>query len=129
VLSLGVSQLGSTFSRTLGVDYLSVSQAQRAGGLRSFGDPSGLFADTEIEMGRYVGENVFLSVVLRPLTGPDSSRRTLPGARVEWRFEQFWSLRGFVEDRLTRPGGSGFGELDNNFARVFGLSLFGDWGY
>jgi len=129
VLSVGVSQLGSTFSRSLGVDYLSVSQAQQVGSLRSFRDPSRLFADTEIEMGRYIGDNVFLSVVLRPLTGPDSSRRTLPGTRVEWRFEQYWSLRGFLEDRLTRPGGSGFGELDNNFARVFGLSLFRDWGY
>lgn len=129
VLSVGVSQLGSTFSRSLGVDYFSVSQAQQVGGLRSFRDPSGLFADTEIEMGRYVGDNVFLSVVLRPLTGSNSTRRTLPGARVEWRFEQYWSLRGFLEDRLTRPGGSGFGELDNNFARVFGLSLFRDWGY
>ncbi len=119
-LNLGVSQLGSTFSRNLGVDYFAVSQAQQVEGLGAFRDPSGLFAETEIEMGRYVGENVFISITLRPLTGLGPTRRTqLPGARVEWRFNQFWSIEGFLEDRLARLGGTGFGELDNDFARVF----------
>ncbi len=129
-LNLGVSQLGSTFSRSLGVDYLSVSQAQQVGGLGVFRNPSGLFAETEVEMGRYVGENLFISLTLRPLTGLGPTRRTnLPGARVEWRFNQFWSIEGFLEDRFARLGSSGFGELDNDFARVFGISLFREWGY
>ena len=128
-LSLGVSQLGSTFSRSLGVDYLSVSQAQQ-GGLGTFRDPTGLFADTQIEMGRYVGENVFFAVSLRPLTRFGPIRRTqLPGARLEWRFQESWSTEGFLEDRFARPGGAGFGELDNDFTRVFGVSLFREWGY
>ena len=130
ILNLGVSQLGSTFTRSLGVDYLSVSQAQQSGGLGAFRSPTGFFADTQIEMGRYVGQNVFLAVTLRPLTGLGAFRSTqLPGARLEWRFREYWSAEGFLEDRLARQGRSAFGELDNDFARVFGVSLFRDWGY
>ena len=126
VLNLGVSQFGTTFSRSLGVDYLSVSQARQAGSLAAVG----LFSDTQIEMGRYIGENVFLAVTLRPLTGGDAARRIqLPSARLEWRFREDWSTESFIEDRLARQGRSAFGELDNDVRRVFGISLFRDWGY
>ena len=129
-LSLGVSQLGSTFGRSLGVDYFSVSSAQQSGGFGAFRTPTGIFADTQIEMGRYVDENVFLAVTLRPLTGSGSLRRTqLPGARLEWRFRELWSAEGFLQDRLARLSAASFGELDNDFARVFGISLFREWGY
>ena len=108
-LSLGVSQLGSTFSRSLGVDYFSVSSAQQSGGFGAFRTPTGIFADTQIEMGRYVDENVFLAVTLRPLAGSGSLRRTqLPGARLEWRFRELWSAEGFLQDRLARLGAASF---------------------
>ncbi len=129
-LNLGVSQLGTTFSRSLGVDYLSVSQAQQAGSLAALGRTAGLFSATQIEMGRYIGDNVFLAVTLRPLTGSDAARQIqLPSARLEWRFREDWSTESFVEDRLARQGRSAFGELDNDVRRVFGISLFRDWGY
>ena len=129
-LSSVLSQLGTTFSRSLGVDYLSVSQTRQAGNLATLGGPASLFADTQIEMGRYIGENVFLAVTLRPLTGAGAaSRRHLPSARLEWRFREDWSTESFVEDRLPRQGRSTFGELDNDVRRVFGISLFRDWGY
>ena len=130
LLNLGVSQLGTTFSRSLGVDYLSVSQAQQAGSLASLGRTAGLFSDTQIEMGRYVGENVFLAVTLRPVTGGTAARQVqLPSARLEWRFREDWSTASFIEDRLARQGRSSFGELDNDTRRVFGISVFRDWGY
>ena len=130
LLNLGVSQLGTTFSRSLGVDYLGVSQAQQAGNLASLGRTAGLFSDTQIEMGRYVGENVFLAVTLRPVTGNTAARRVqLPSARLEWRFREDWSTESFIEDRLARQGRSSFGELDNDTRRVFGISVFRDWGY
>lgn len=130
LLNLGVSQLGTTFSRSLGVDYLSVSQAQQAGNLASLGRTAGLFSDTQIEMGRYVGENVFLAVTLRPVTESTAARRVqLPSARLEWRFREDWSTESFIEDRLARQGRSSFGELDNDTRRIFGISVFRDWGY
>ena len=130
LLNLGVSQLGTTFSRSLGVDYLSVSQAQQAGNLASLGRTAGLFSDTQIEMGRYMGENVFLAVTIRPVTGSTAARRVqLPSARLEWRFREDWSTESFIEDRLARQGRSSFGELDNDTRRVFGISVFRDWGY
>ena len=81
-------------------------------------------------MGRYVGENVFLAVTLRPVTGSTAARRVqLPSARLEWRFREDWSTESFIEDRLARQGRSSFGELDNDTRRVFGISVFRDWGY
>lgn len=130
VSSALLSQLGTTLSRSLGVDYFSVSQARQAGSLAPLGSTAGLFSDTQIEMGRYIGENVFLAVTLRPLTGGDAARRIqLPSARLEWRFREDWSTESFVEDRLARQGRAAFGELDNDVRRVFGVSLFRDWGY
>ena len=130
LLSLGVNQLGTSFSRSLGVDYLSVSQARQAGSLSAFSDAAGLFTDTQIEMGRYIGANVFLAVTLRPQTSAGTTRRLqLPSARLEWRFREEWSAESFIEDRLARQGRATFGELDNDVRRVFGISLFRDWGY
>ena len=130
ILNFGVSRLGTSFSRSLGVDYLSVSQARQAGDLASLGNTAGLFSDTQIEMGRYVGENVFLAVTIRPVTGSTAARRVqLPSARLEWRFREDWSTESFIEDRLARQGRSSFGELDNDTRRVFGISVFRDWGY
>ncbi len=129
-LSLGVSQLGSTFSRSLGMDYFSISSVQQSGGFSAFRTPNGIFADTQVEMGRYVDENVFLAVTLRPLSGSGALRRTqLPGGRLEWRVREFWSAEGFLQDRFARLGAANFGELDNDFRRVFGISLFREWGY
>ena len=125
-----MNQLGTSFSRSLGVDYLSVSQARQAGSLSAFSDAAGLFTDTQIEMGRYIGANVFLAVTLRPQTSAGTTRRLqLPSARLEWRFREEWSAESFIEDRLARQGRATFGELDNDVRRVFGISLFRDWGY
>ena len=135
VVSYGVSQLGTQVSQSLGVDYLSISQAQRPGeapfGFRALRSQ---FADTQIEMGRYIGNDLFASLAIRPLAdlGPASSARSgsqLPSLRLEWTFAEFWSLEGFLEERLNRQGSAGFSELGNASQSTWGLSIFRDWGY
>jgi hypothetical protein len=48
---------------------------------------------------------------------------------MEWKFTDTWSMEGFVEDRFAREGTSGFGELGLRLSKVFGLSIFREWGY
>ncbi|MEX0936168.1 MAG: hypothetical protein WD013_04620, partial [Gemmatimonadota bacterium] len=96
------------------------------------GDLGGGFANTQIEMGRYLAPDVFFALILRPLTGLGATGRStrLPGARLEYGFMDYWTLEGYLEDRLARQGGAGFGDLDRDVdGRVFGVSLFREWGY
>ncbi len=124
------TQLGSVVAQQIGVDYFTITQTQEATGIQSAPGLAGTFADTQIEVGQYVGENLFLALVLRPLTGLGGGARTqFPGARLEWRFTDSWSAEGFVEDRFAREGASGFGELGIRLSKVFGLSLYREWGY
>jgi translocation and assembly module TamB len=132
VVSYGVSQLGTQVSRSLGVDYLSISQAET---LDATSIGGGLFRDqfenTQIEMGRYLGEDLFASIAIRPLGGRRTDVRQgtrLPSLRLEWTFAEFWSLEGFLEDRLQRQGSAAFTELDQP-RRTWGLSIFREWGY
>jgi hypothetical protein len=123
------SQLGAVVARELGVDYFAVTQAQQAPGAER-GGLGGVFADTQIEMGQYLSENVFLAVMLRPLTGlGGSTHNQIPGARVEWRFSDHWTTEAFVEDRFARQGVSGFGELGFTLSKVFGFALYRQWSY
>ncbi len=124
------TQLGSVVAQQFGVDYFLITQSQEGGGLQTDSGFGGTFADTQIEVGQYVGQDLFLALVLRPLTGLGTRSQTqLPGARLEWRFTDTWTMEGFVEDRFAREGVSGFGELGIRLSKVVGLSIFREWGY
>jgi len=124
------SQLGSVVGRQIGLDYFSITQGDDPGGIGSAAGLSGSFVQTQIEVGQYLGPNLFLAVVLRPLGGlQGGGQAQLPGARIEWRFTDAWSMEGFVEDRFAREGASGFGELGLRLSKIFGLFLYRDWGY
>lgn len=87
-------------------------------------------ASAQVELGRYFFEDVFVAVLLRPLTGLTGTERvSRPGVRVEWRFSDLWTVEGFVEDRFARSGATGFGDLGFRPEQVLGLSLFREWGY
>ena len=124
------SQLGSVVGRQIGLDYFSITQGEDPGGIGSAAGLSGSFVQTQIEVGQYLGPNLFLAVVLRPLGGlQGGGQAQLPGARIEWRFTDAWSMEGFVEDRFAREGASGFGELGLRLSKIFGVFLYRDWGY
>ncbi|MEX2526909.1 MAG: translocation/assembly module TamB domain-containing protein [Gemmatimonadota bacterium] len=131
-LGLGTlaSQLGSVVAQQIGVDYFAITQSQAEGQVGVNPGVAGTFADTQIELGQYVWDDVFLAVVLRPLTGlAAGSQNQIPGARVEWRFSDDWTLEAFVEDRFYRQGVSGFGDLGVNLSKILGLSLYRQWAY
>lgn len=132
-LGLGTlaTQLGTIFAREIGLDYIAITQQQGLGLLEGrWGGFGGQFAQTQVELGQYLGQDVFVAVMLRPLTGLGAGTQTqFPGARVEWRFADHWTAEAFVEDRFAREGISGFGELGIRLSRVLGLSVFREWSY
>jgi hypothetical protein len=131
-LSLGIgtlaSQVGSVVAREIGLDYFTITQDQEGSGIESMAGLSNSFVSTQIEMGQYVSENLFLAFVLRPISGVGTGS-LIPGAKLEWSFADELSLEAFVEDRFAREGATGFGELGLRLSKVFGVSLFREWGY
>lgn len=123
-------QLGTVVARQFGVDYFTITQTREGPGLESMAGLGGSFADTQIEVGQYVGQDLFLALILRPLTGLGARTTTqFPGARLEWRFTDLWTAEAFVEDRFAREAASGFGELGLRLDKVLGFSLYREWGY
>jgi translocation and assembly module TamB len=124
------NQFGTAIAQELGalsLDYVSV---QQGGAAQSLG--GGTFVgDTQVELGRYVGDDLFLIMVLRPFdTGPQD-QNTVAGVRVEWALTDDYNSEIFFEDRFLRSSsallGSSSGLLENQ--RVLGLFLFREWGY
>ncbi|MDA0328620.1 MAG: translocation/assembly module TamB [Gemmatimonadetes bacterium] len=117
------NRFGAAIARGLTLDYLSVQSsagAQGAGG--------GTDRDTQVELGRYVGDELFVVVVWRPQR-PDNANQ-FPGVRVEWALTDELSIEGFLEDRFLRSASSTLGatgQLDNQ--QIWGIFLFRDWGY
>ena len=132
-VTLGVgavaSSLGQLVGREVGFDYFSITQLQDGAAVESTAGLSGSLAYTQIEVGRYLGQDLFLALVVRPLSGFGAVSQTFPGARVEWRFTDTWSVEGFVEDRFAREATTGFGTLGVRLSKVLGLSLYREWGY
>ena len=132
-LGLGTlaTQLGTIFAQEIGLDYIAITQQTGLGLLEGrWGGFGGQFAETQVELGQYLGQDVFVAVMLRPLTGLGAGTQTqFPGGRVEWRFADHWTAEAFVEDRFAREGISGFGEMGLRLSRVLGLSIFREWSY
>lgn len=128
---LGYAAAGlETVAHGMGLDYVAITAADAAfddafGGLVA-GDmlAANLLAGTQVELGRYIADNLFLAYSQR-LAG--ASPR-YAGARVEWRFRPTWFMEFFAEDRFARTPGFGLEQVVEP-RKVFGLSLFRDWRY
>lgn len=119
------NQIGYLLAQQLSLDHLSVSQAEQGVANAAFGTSS-----LQVEAGRYVLDNVFLTGVYQrgycaDPTLPVNSR----GVRVEVALPKDVTLEGFAEDRCTREGFRGLGGLSLQLARIWGFSLFREWGY
>ncbi|TVP77202.1 MAG: translocation/assembly module TamB [Gemmatimonadales bacterium] len=132
-LSVGIgtlaTQLSALVGRQIGLDYFAITQSQEAGRLGVSEGFSGTFQDTEVELGQYITDDLFLALVLRPLQGLGGARAQIPGARLEWRFSETWLMEAYVEDRFGREAGFTFGDPGLSLARVLGLEMWRDWGY
>lgn len=121
------NQLG-TVAQDVGLDYFAVTQGVGSvGNVTGFG---GSVAGTLVEAGKYLAEDVFLALLLRPLSGVGStSQSQFAGFRLEWRLADAWTVEGFVEERFTRQGTPGFGTFGFDTPRIFGFFVRRDWGY
>jgi len=95
------SELGAILTRDVGLDYLAVSQGQnQALGTQGLG---GTVATTQVEIGQYLTDDLFASVLWRPLSqGTDQSQ--FAALRIESRLSDRWTLEGYWEDRFLRSG-------------------------
>lgn len=117
------TQLSSLLVEDAWLDYLNVSTAGYAGS--GTGDDlvasNSLFAGTQLEAGKYLGRNFFVTV-------SQTFGSRLPGATVEWSFTEDWTLEARTENRFGRLGAVTLGsalEVD----RTWGLFIFREWSW
>ena len=120
-----IGQVGSQFSQVLvsGVGLIDYLDIRSTGGGNGLGGASagGLLYGTEVEIGRYLTSDVFVSAT-QPLGG------LLPGAAVEWTFLPDYRLEFSTEDRARRY--SAFGTSLNAFSnRTWRMMLFRQWNW
>ena len=125
LLSQFFNELGYVLALELGVDHLSVSQAEQSQANAAFGASS-----LQVEAGWYLVDDVFLTGVYQRGFCADP---TLPvssgGVRVEVEMPKDVKLEGFLEGRCTRERYRGLGDLSLELARIWGFSFFREWGY
>ncbi len=119
------NELGYLLALELGVDHLSVSQAEQSQANAAFGASS-----LQVEAGWYVVDDVFVTGVWQRGFCADP---TLPvnsgGVRVEVEMPKDVKLEGFLEGRCTRERYRGLGDLSLELANIWGFSFFREWGY
>jgi hypothetical protein len=127
------SQVGTMLAQGVGLDYFAISQGN------TFGDQNfaqNFLSSAQFEVGRYVGEDVFVVLVLsRPSSGAPSVANEgsgsdlLRGVRVEWALTDNTFVEGFFEDRFLRSGSGGLGVTGLEGAKVLGFLVIREWGY
>ena len=132
-MTLGISTLSNRLGAAvaqglgLGVDYLSVTQDD----LGALGDQSfrGVLNNTVVETGKYLADDLFLTLLLRPLSNQGAGSQ-FAGVRLEWVASNAYTIESFWEDRFIRAGVGGFKELGlTNPEKGIGLFIFREWAY
>jgi len=102
------------------VDYFDIRSSGQAGPIES-GSTTSLLYGTELEIGRYLTPDLFVSAT-QPLGGQ------LPGFSLEWSFSRHWRLEFVTEDRFKRYASYGY-SFSSYSRRTYGLMLFRDWNF
>jgi len=123
-LSTFSNELGSAMAKELGVDYLSITQED----FDFLGNTSNTLGTTVVETGFYMTEDLFVTLLLRPLSSQGSGSG-FAGLRSEWISSDSYTVESFFEDRFFRNRMLGFGELGFHAKKDFGLSIFREWIY
>lgn len=136
------SQIGAALQQEIGViDYLSISQGAALdtnATLSATATAQTLFGGTQVEVGRYLTNDVFVVLVFgQPANGPsggsDTGGFSLRGLRIDFPTDLPWigevSVEGFVEDPFLRSGIGGLGTTGLEGGKIVGAFVFHDWGY
>lgn len=119
------NEIGYLVALELGFDHLSVSQAEQGQANAAFGASS-----LQVEIGRYVLDDVFLTgVYQRGFCADPTFPVNSGGVRVEVGMPRDVRLEGFLESRCTRERYRGLGDAALELERIWGFSLFREWGY
>ncbi|MDH3270723.1 MAG: translocation/assembly module TamB [Gemmatimonadota bacterium] len=120
------NQLGAVIAEEFALDYVSV---QQVGGTQTLG--AQFVADAQVELGRYLGDDVFVIVVLRPFDAGPQDQNNVAGLRVEVALTDNYNVELFREDRFLRSGSTGLRSSSTliDDERVLGVFLFREWGY
>jgi hypothetical protein len=105
------------------LDYVSLTAAEVVPGTRPGFGLAGLLAGTQLEVGRYLGSELFVGYSQRLGTAAYD-----PAVRIEWRFLPEFTLEMFAEDRFARLPGFGT-RAEPGLRKVYGFTLFREWGF
>ena len=120
------SRIGTLVAQEVGLDYFAISQPTDVAG----SGVGATFARTTVELGRYLQENLFFVLVLRPFqTAGDASAEIVSGLRLEWIASDAFRVEFFAEDRFLRDRAFGFQDLGFRSNFVYGVSALWEWGY
>ena len=127
------SELGAVMTQGLGLDfldYLSITQQDLgpAGALGS-SDVQAALGTTVVETGFYVADDMFLTLLFRPVSAQGGGVQSWPGIRFEWVASRGYTLQSYFEDQFFRGRTVGFGEFGVQTRKGLGLSIFRDWAY
>ncbi len=122
------NRLSALLARQWGfLDYFAITQTGDFGvGQGSLGLSS--FENTVVELGSYVGQDLFLTFLLKPFLNTHSGSQ-FAGVRLEWQASTWWSVRGFFEDRFLQGQPLGFQQIDYTTNKVGGFLLSWERGY
>ena len=131
--TLGLSslsnQLGTVVTQGLGLDFLDyLSITQQDLGVLGGSALGGALSTTVVETGFYVADDMFLTLLFRPV-GQGSGTDRWPGLRLEWAPSEAYTIESYFEDRFIRGRFVGFGELGVLSEKGLGLSIFREWAY
>jgi autotransporter translocation and assembly factor TamB len=104
------------------VDYVGLTAAE-AGAPGANTGLSGLFANTRIELGRYLSPRLFLAYTQRLASAGSGA-----GVRLEWRLNPTYTLELFAEDRFARSTVVGLSQA-LEARRIYGFFFFREWSY
>ena len=124
------NQLGSALARELPVtlDYVSIQQLT---GAQTIGRSFAANTFSQVELGRYIGDDVFAIFVLRPFATEGQDENKLAGVRVEIALNDNYNVELFREDRFLRSGSTGLRTSSSLLGQdeILGVFLFREWGY
>jgi autotransporter translocation and assembly factor TamB len=126
------SQLGTAIAQEFGFDYFAISQGDALAGQGLGTDFLNSITTAQVEVGRYLGDDVFVVFVVTPggtaRQGAGAAENFFRGVRVELALTEEWFVEGFVEDRFLRGSGA-LVQTGLEGQKVVGLLVFRDWGY
>jgi hypothetical protein len=76
-----------------------------------------------------LADDLFLTLLLRPLSVQQGAGSQFAGIRFEWVASDAFTIESFWEDRLIRGRVVGFDEAGFKTDRAIGLFLFREWAY